>query len=203
MEKRGDFLKRMELSDYKEVYDIKSEVPRTTILANTGIWKPDSYDIYTEIIKESGVQEITRDVIKDLYMRFNFGTGTQKQRFNYYRNERIKLLLKEFDIAKTTGRIFYEMREENELEYTFDEWIELSNAIEKIQGKSWGNLIFWWTSLIQIYTIFNVLQKTGTRIYNVYDGFYAPSNIKKDFIVNVIKGSAEYIYNKYIKDVTI
>jgi hypothetical protein len=208
MEKRSEFLQRMGLSDYKEVYDIKSEVPRTTILANTGKWKSDSYDIYTEIIKESGVEEINREVIKQLYMRFNFDIGTQKEKFNHYRNERYKEIAKVRGIKlnnKSNYRIMrniYEERLENDVEYTFEEWVELARAIEKIQGKSWGNLIFWWTSMIEIYTIYQIYKETGIRVYNVYDGFYASSksSITESLIRNTVEKSAVYIYENYIKD---
>ena len=199
MEKRTDFLKRVGLGNYKQIYDIKSEVPRTTILSNTGIWKPDSYDIYTEIIKESGVQEITRNRIKDLYMRFNFGTGTQKERYNYFRNSRIQKIKNEYGMNEREAKDYFYLGLENNCEYNFDEWVLLSEAIEKIQGKSWGNLIFWWTSLIQIKTIYETLKDTGIRIYNVYDGFYCPSGITKKYLVKTVEQSADYIYNKYIK----
>ena len=58
---RTEFLKKLNLSNYKQVYDIKSEVPRTTILSNTGTWKPDSWDFYSEIVKKCQPIEINRD----------------------------------------------------------------------------------------------------------------------------------------------
>jgi hypothetical protein len=220
MEKRSDFLKRVGLDGYKEIYDIKSEVPRTTILANTGIWKSDDYDIYTEIIKESGVDEINRDVVKELYMRFNFGSGTLKQKFNYYRNSRIRVIQEDYGwtckLCKTYGacrhhnnlkcknhkravNIYYD-RLENYAEYTYDEWVGLGEAIEKIQGKSWGNLVFWWTSLIEVYTIYQILEESNIRLYNVYDGFYASSGITRKRVMSEVEKSALHIYKNYIAE---
>jgi hypothetical protein len=221
MEKRSDFLRRVRLADYKEIYDIKSEVPRTTILANTGVWESDSYDIYEEVIKLSGVEDINRDVVKDLSMRFNFGTGTLKARYNYYRNSRIKELIKELKKEneiksyKDAERLFYiraqdiygkykipnQMRDGTTLEYTFEEWVALGEAVEKIRGKAWGNIIFWWTSLIQVQTLYTVLEEKNIRIYNVYDSFYGPSSITKEYIKDVIKRSALFVYENYIKEV--
>jgi hypothetical protein len=239
MERRSDFLKRVGLAGYKELYDIKSEVPRTTILANTGIWKSDDYDIYTEIIRKSEVQEINREVIKELYMRFNFGTGSMSQRFNYYRNYRIKTLQKECgwdckscdtfskcghhnsmkckkhkqaeelyyvrlqDIMNGKYEISYQLQYGTSLEYTHEEWVALGKAIEEIQGESWGNLIFWWTSLIQVYSVYQIWKEKNIRVYNVYDGFYGSgeAGITKDYIRKVVKESALYIYKNYIKEV--
>jgi len=76
----------------------------------------------------------------------------------------------------------------------------LKNVIGDIQGKSWGNLVFWWTSLIQIKTIYTVLKETGIRIYNVYDCFYSPKEITKKYLIKIVKQSSEYIYKKYIKN---
>jgi hypothetical protein len=238
MEKRSDFLKRVGLAGYKELYDIKSEVPRTTILANTGIWKSDDYDIYTEIIRKSEVQEINREVIKKLYMRFNFGTGSMSQRYNYFRNYRIKTLQKEYGLdCKSCGRfskcshhnsmrckkhkqaekLYYirlqdtlnskykipnQLQYGTSLEYTYEEWVALGKAIEEIQGESWGNLIFWWTSLIQVYTVYQIWKEKNIRIYNVYDGFYGTGEITRNYIRKVVKKSALYIYKNYIKEIT-
>jgi hypothetical protein len=217
MEKRSDFLKRVGLADYKEIYDIKSEVPRTTILANTGVWKPDSYDAYEEARKLSVIEIINRELVKKLYMRFNFGTGTLKQRFNYYRNSRIEELKKEHGLESyiDAEKLYYFRLQDifgkypvtplmqcgTLMEYTFEEWVELGEAIEKIQGKSWGSLIFWWTSLIQVQTLYTVLEEKKIRVYNVYDSFYGPDGITKEYIKEVIERSALFVYENYIKEV--
>jgi predicted transcriptional regulator len=196
---RSLFMKNVGLTGYKQVYDIKSEVPRTTILSNTGIWKPDSYDFYTEVVKESQPLEVTREKIKELYMRFNFDTGTDKELFNHYKRSRKFSIGHEYGLKYNEASKLYDLRLDNDEEYTFDEWVLLKNVINKLQGKSWGNLIFWWTSLIQIKTIYETLKDTGIRIYNVYDGFYSPREITKKYLVTTVKQSADYIYNKYIK----
>jgi hypothetical protein len=196
---RSKFLNEMGLSNYKQVYDIKSEVPRTTILCNTGIWKPESFDFYSEVKKETDPLEVTRDRLKEFYMRFNFDTGSDKELFNHFKRSRVFYLKHENGLTFKESYKLYDIRYDNGVEYTFDEWKYLGSVIKNIQGKSWGNLIFWWTSLIQIKTIYTVLKETGIRIYNVYDGFYSPPEIKKDYLVKVVKQSSEYIYNKYIK----
>ena len=211
MTPRSLFLTKMGLSNYRQVYDIKSEVPRTTVLCNTGIWKPDSWDFYREVIKNSQPIEVSRDRLKELYMRFNFDIGTDKELFNHFRRSRILTIGKEYglDFSKSSNSKYkinynkskniYEKKLENNEEFNFNEWLVLKEVINNTQGKSWGNLIFWWTSLIQIKTIYTVLKETGIRIYNVYDGFYCPKEITKVYLVDVVKRSSEYIYKKYIK----
>ena len=140
---RSLFMKNMGLTGYKQVYDIKSEVPRTTILCNTGIWKPDSYDFYTEVVNESQPLEVTRKKIKELYMRFNFDTGTDKELFNHYKRSRKFSIGHEYGLKYNQASKLYDLRLDNDEEYTFDEWVLLKNVINKLQGKSWGNLIFW------------------------------------------------------------
>jgi predicted transcriptional regulator len=197
---RKQFMNKVGLIGYNQIYDIKSEVPRTTILSNTGIWKPDSYDFYTDVIEQSQVDEITRDRLKELYMRFNFDIGTDKELFNHYRRSRIFTLKHEYGMGLKQAKDLYYLRYDNDVEYTFEEWVMLKDAIKNIQGKSWGNLIFWWTSLIQVKTIYEVLKDIGIRIYNVYDGFYGPPEIKKKYLVDMVKQSASYVFNRYIKD---
>ena len=196
---RSEFMKELGLSGYKQVYDIKSEVPKTTILCNTGIWKPDEYDFYAKVVMGCEPLEINRELVKQLYMRFNFDTGSDKEQFNHFRNYRIFKLKCEHQISTVNATKLYYFRLENDAEYTFEEWTVMKDVINKIQGKSWGNLIFWWTSLIQTKTIFEILKDTGIRIYNVYDGFYAPQQITKKYLAAVVKKSANYIYDKYIK----
>ena len=197
---RSKFLNKVELYGYKQVYDIKSEVPRTTILCNTGEWKSDNYDFYLDVVNNTEPLEVTREKIKELYMRFNFDTGSDKELFNHYKRSRVFKLRHEYGLSFKDSYKLYDFRLDNGEEYTLDEWKLLRDEINKIQGKSWGNLIFWWTSLIQIKTIYTVLKETGIRIYNVYDGFYCPNEITKSYMIKVVKQAADYIYKKYIKN---
>jgi len=197
---RSKFLIDVGLSGYKQVYDIKSEVPRTTILCNTGIWKTDSYDFYIDVLNKTKPLEVSREKIKELYMRFNFDFGTDKELYSHYRRSRVFKLRHENGLSFTESyKLYYKRLDINE-EYTFDEWKVLRDEINNLQGKTWGNLIFWWTSLIQIKTVYEILKETGTRIYNVYDGFYCPSGISKNYMIKKVKQSSEYIFNKYIKN---
>jgi hypothetical protein len=106
IETRAEFLERMRIPDYKEVYDIKSEFPRINHiksefprinhLFHTGIWKPDNYDFYNEIIKDTMLEltdglKIARgatqytdeaDSFKRLFMRMYNGKGTVVQSYN-------------------------------------------------------------------------------------------------------------------------
>jgi len=152
------------------------------------------------VVKESHPLEVTRDKIKELYMRFNFDVGTDKELFSHYvRGRKLKFQHDDGITFKEAGKL-YNLKFDGGEEYTFDEWVVLKEIINDIQGKSWGNLIFWWTSLIQIKTIHETLKDTGIRIYNVYDGFYAPPGITKQYLVKTVRQSADYVYAKYIKN---
>jgi hypothetical protein len=52
-ESRKAYLSRIGISDYYEVYDMKSQVPRMNYLFQTGAWKPDSCDFYDKILKNT------------------------------------------------------------------------------------------------------------------------------------------------------
>ena len=104
---RTDFLKNIGIPDYYEIYDIKAQIPRVNWLFNTGEWKDDSYDFYSEIINdvdrfsEYG-WKISRgkagsinynDSMKQLFMRIYFGKGTDEQSFLGYENEKRRRIL--------------------------------------------------------------------------------------------------------------
>jgi hypothetical protein len=207
IELRRDFLKRVGLPDYYEVYDIKSEVPRVNYLFHTGIWKEDSYDFYTEIIKDTEMisyvdWQVDRcqtqytdyeDSMKQLFMRIYFGTGSDKQSFNGWLNDKLKRLGIKF--------MDYWAKEDEGFELNLNIWNVLCNSTRKIVGPSLGNLIFWFTFFIETEAKIELL-KRGKIIYNVYDGFYYNQDIKAE-IEDIIKTKAKVVYDMYMKHIKV
>jgi hypothetical protein len=200
MEYRDDFLKRIGLPDYHEVYDIKSEIPRINWLFHTGEWKPDAYDFYTEIIKDTEFEKYLdwtldrgetkytdyEDSMKQLFMRVYFGKGSDKQSYNGYLKDRLQR-------PRRDGMNFYEAQDEG-YELNYDLWTVVCDSTNKICGPSIGNLIFWYAFFIETEVKIELL-KRGKKVYNVYDGFYYNEDIK-DEIIDILDDKAKYVYNK-------
>jgi hypothetical protein len=205
LELRKDFLKKIGLGDYYEVYDIKSQVPRVNWLFHTGQWKDDKYDFYSEIVKDTEMEKyldwkVQRgetkyteydDSMKQLFMRIYFGKGTDRQSYNGYLNNKL-------DRVKN-GYKKYWNDVDDKLDIDFDIWKELCNSTKKIVGKPLGNLIFWFSFFIETEVKIELL-KRGKKVYNVYDGFYYNKDIKNE-IKKLIKEKANYVYINYMKPI--
>jgi hypothetical protein len=217
---RNDFLKRIGIPDYYEVYDIKSEIPRINHLFHTGEWKEDSYDFYSEIIKDTGMLEFTgeaiprkdtehthyNDSMKQLFMRIYFGKGTDYQawRMGYIRERLIREGIikvknrKETILDQGKYNLFFNMLDNNE-DINFDLWKIVSNSTRKICGPSIGPLIFWYSFFIETELKIELL-KRGKKVYNVYDGFYYNQEIKNE-IIDIFKVKSIYVYENYMKSI--
>jgi hypothetical protein len=206
-EYRSAFLNRIELSDYYEVYDIKSEIPRINWLFHTGEWKDDDYDFYSEIIKDTemmkyldwridrGETEQTEyeDSMKQIFMRIYFGTGSVKQSFNGWLNDKLMRTDNEF--------VEYWDKEEAGYEINKDIWQAVYNSTNKICGLSIGNLIFWYAFFIETEVKIELL-KQGKKVYNVYDGFYFNQDISNE-IRELLKVKSKLVYDNYMKVIQI
>ncbi|MDR2457726.1 MAG: hypothetical protein LBD41_04520 [Clostridiales Family XIII bacterium] len=209
LELRSQFLKRIGIPDYFEVYDIKSEIPRVNWLFHTGEWKDDNYDFYAEITKEvknrtDDDEIISRDskrntthqndTMKQLFMRIYFRKGTELQAFNGYKDEKLE---REKDIIKDTMYYFGKRDKSEFLPFDFNYWYEICQSTEKICGPSIHNLVFWFSFFIETEVKVELL-KRGKKVYNVYDGFYYDEDIK-DEIVEILENKAKYVYDKYMR----
>jgi hypothetical protein len=203
LELRSQFLKRIGLPDYYEVYDIKSEVPRVNWLFHTGEWKEDSYDFYTEIVKDTEMMKYTdwaiergetkytkyEDSMKQIFMRIYFGKGSDHQSFNGWLDDKLKRLGNDW--------MKYWIQEENGFEINYDIWSLVCDSTRKIVGPSIGNLVFWFSFFIETEVKIELLER-GKKVYNVYDGFYYKEDIKNE-IVEILESKSKYVYNKYMK----
>jgi hypothetical protein len=216
---RKDFLTRIGLPDYYEVYDIKSEIPRINYLFHTGEWKDDSYDFYSEIIKDTGMLENLGDTIprgeteythyndsmKQLFMRIYFGKGSDLQAWQGYMTEKLEreglsLVKKNKEIILDEGKYwFFGDMLDNDEGLNLKLWKIISASTRKICGPSIGPLIFWYSFFIETEVKIELL-KRGKKVYNVYDGFYFNKDIK-DEIIDLLKVKSKYVYNKYMKPI--
>jgi hypothetical protein len=205
LELRSDFLKRIGIPNYYEVYDIKSEVPRVNYLFHTGVWKDDDYDFYSEIIKDTemihyldwqvdrGQTQYTdyEDSMKQIFMRIYFGKGSDKQSFNGWLDDKLKRL-------ENNWMDYWDL-EDKGFEINYNVWQILCDSTRKIVGPPIGNLVFWFTFFIETEVKVELL-KRGKKVYNVYDGFYFDKDIK-DEIVELLKIKSKYVYNKFMKPI--
>lgn len=218
-ELRPDFLKRIGIPDYYEVYDIKCEIPRINWLFHTGEWKDDSFDFYKEILIDSELFEqrfindiyISRgetkrsnynDSMKQLFMRIYFGKGTDLQSYNGYMQERENRYKKYDDLIKN-GKMetddLIDIMYKNKENIDLNNWQKLCNSTRAICGNPIGNLIFWFSFFIETEVKIELL-KRGKKVYNVYDGFYFNQDIKSE-IQEILEIKSKQIYNKYMKTI--
>ena len=214
MEYRDDFLRKVGLPDYYEVYDIKSQIPRVNYLFHTGEWKDDDYDFYKEIIEDYFLRnpdpdgdKISRgkagskyynDSMKQLFMRIYFGKGSEKQSFKGYKDEYMKRNKEEWE---NIIKVFPKFKKDDFYPVTFDEWYEICCSTEKICGASIGALVFWFTFFIETEIRIELL-KRGKKVYNVYDGFYFNQDISAE-ISEILKEKAKYVYDHYMINIKL
>ena len=210
-EYRPDFLKKIGIGDYYEVYDIKSQIPRVNYLFHTGEWKGDDYDFYDEIIKDFHLRnpdpdgdklsrgkagsEYYNDGMKQLFMRIYFGKGTEKQSFKGYKDEYMK---RNKNMWENVVKIM-KMKKEDFVPLTFDEWYELCCSTENICGASIGNLVFWYSFFLETEVKIELL-KRGKKVYNVYDGFYFNANIGQE-ISDILREKSQFVFNNFMSPI--
>ena len=117
-----------------------------------------------------------RNVLKSLFMRFYFNDTTPLN--NYTRYKRSKNY-KKYPASREVFDI-------------------LNNTTFEIIGKSFQNLIFIYTSILEVLTVFYLKYRYVIRVFNVYDGFYCNEDIcglLKDIVHTVsiiLKGSLTF-----------
>jgi hypothetical protein len=204
---RPDFLKRIGIPKYYEVYDIKSEYPRINYLFHTGVWKPDDYDFYSEIVNDTEMLKYTGEMItrgatkntdyedsmKQLFMRIYFEKGTDTQSY-------VKGYILDVKKRKGNSKLIDNMIENDEW-ITLELWKTLAGSLRKIVGPSIGNLINWYSFFIETEVKIELLKKK-MRVYNVYDGFYSDRDIRDD-IIEILDKKSKYVYNKFMKPIII
>jgi hypothetical protein len=208
---RTDFLNANGLSDYYEVYDIKSEIPRVNYLFHTGEWRDDSFDFYQEIINEydkvirysgrldRGETQRTHsnDSMKQLFMRIYFGKGSDSASFGGRVQEKQKRLDNtKIDDSGLTELELYQWSLEYGWKVIKDDWFILCEKTREVVKPSIGNLIFWYSFFIET-EVRNELLNRGKHVYNVYDGFYYNQDITEE-IKELLKIKSKFVYEKFM-----
>jgi len=220
-EYRADFLSRIGLPDYHEVYDIKSEIPRVNYLFHTGEWTDDDYDFYAGILKHADLfykpdvwdTSVSRgggrfddynDSMKQLFMRIYFGKGTDLQSYNGYiqerekRNERHNTL---YDKGELDDSDLIDIMYRNKETLDLSVWKKICNSTREVCGKSIGPLVFWFSFFIETEVKIELLNR-GKTVYNVYDGFYFNQDISSE-ISDILAEKAKYVYDTYMKPIRL
>jgi len=185
-ESRKAYLRRIGLSDYVEIFDMKSQVPRVNRLFQSGTWKPDSYDFYAEIKKGTetykrgdelpprGINKYcldNEDTMKGIFMRMFFGKTSPRQLFTAHRN----------DFVRRHKGYTYEIYDDPcNIETIKDYvWLDIYNSFQNIVMPPIKALVFWFTFFLETEIKIELL-KNGKKVYNVFDGFYYHERFKDE-----------------------
>jgi DNA-binding PadR family transcriptional regulator/uncharacterized protein YutD len=169
---RTDFLSFVVLSDYKEIFDIKSQIPRLTYILQGGNYD-DIADFYTiEGLNIKGLtKEATRELVKWFFMNTYFdksekaGAWHKCRRFLFDKRNKANIQDPEYkEIAK---------------EWIYRDFGAVWNHFRTLI-KPIGSEIFLWTSLWEQLIIKEAREQLGVHIVNVYDGFYYNDESIKD-----------------------
>lgn len=180
---RKDVLKKYKLN-YS--YDIKSSVPRVTVLLNTGVWLDSRIDLY-ELMAAEFNQMCSKEYLK--WNSFNRKVFKKFHMLSYFDSyNMISAHLKRRISLKT--------------KYKRDDWVRLDDAmicykksVEIVLGKLWDNEIFFHESNIYLDVLFELVISRGTDVLMIYDSFYLRTEVKD--IEKIIAKCAE----NYIKTV--
>ena len=171
---RKDFLDERGLGDFKEVSDIKSQIPRLTgYLRGKLEWKCG--DVYEMITTEASVK-ICRSIMKELFMPIYFPSGRSLKQL-YKGDRRPKSMEKKKWIDRTKL-------------ISLEDFKKTAQATKEIIGESYKNYIFIATSIIEILTLHQLI-KNGHKVFNIYDGFYSNEDIG-DLIEKTVSDRVKY-----------
>lgn len=180
---RWELLEENGYGDYKEIHDITSQIPRLTGFLNNKIeW--DCPDIYQMIIDKSGLN-IPRNILKQLFMRFYFNDTTPLNNYTRYKRSND---YKVYPVSRND----------------FD---TLNDCTFEIIGNSFQNLIFIYTSILEVLSVFYLKYRYDIRVFNVYDGFYYSDDnidgILKDIVYEVSIILRDKLVYKNVNNVSI
>ena len=172
---RQTLLTQLGLGDYREVYDIKSQIPRVShfLTSDVGFFEIDDY--YQHFRQLSG-NTLSREQVKAASMRCFFDNKSKKLFIH-------RLWLSTKMKTKTPALV-------NNFCTLFDAY-QVVNPI--------GNEVFLWTSLLELYTLQYIYENYGVKCINVYDGFFAPKELNLNKIMSALEHSSYKIKSLYNK----
>ena len=177
---RDEYLESLNLHHYREIYDIKSEVPRVSDFLSSNKDFLDIQDYYSYFLEQTGFKNgihidgnkiyMDRETVKSLFLRCYFSKSLDESYRHYIFNNKECYCKESFRI--------------------------LWNEVRKVNPI--GNEIFLWTSLIQLYTLDEIYRTTGEKVLNVYDCFYGTDSLSKvEIKIIIIKSSNKLKELKY------
>jgi hypothetical protein len=211
-ESRYDMMNRLGYHNYKEVYDIKGEIPRVTHLLNTGEWWEDTFDPYAAMIEKSRLKlsnnaRGARDIMKFLFMYIYFAKGTDRQVYSWYckklRNKYItvnKLKDKqENGRYKNKPGAWDKTKKNTVIPISLEDWPVMKQAVYKVlDNRFYGNEIFFWTSTLELMIMDYMFPRY--KCLQVYDALYGAEEIENigDMIKNIACDFYNNVYQKYV-----
>lgn len=167
---RKDYLKIIGLPDYKEVFDIKNQIPRLTYILQGGNYD-DIYDFYA-------IEGLDREIVKKYAMSAYFDVSKKSGA-----NHRCRAFLQlKINKENKKDKIFIEVARERIYRDFGIVWDHYRNLITPI-----GSEIFLWTSLWEQLIIKEAREKLGAHLLNVYDGFYYNDEAIKNDLIKIVK----------------
>jgi hypothetical protein len=155
---RTDLLKAINLGNYTEVYDIKSEIPRVSYWLETGK--------FFEIKDFYDVDQLGREEAKKLSMRCYFDKSLKAGRHHWLLAKH-KELARDMNINPKDFTLTEETKSEERTKFEIM-WNHIHGLMKPV-----GPKIFHWTSLIELMVIDRMWEDYKVLIVNVYDGFYS------------------------------
>ena len=140
-------------------FDIKSSIHKITYLMNTGIWLPQSTDMYEmyhkEAIKNGVWNKTIRQLVKDFMQRCYFDKS-KKTAVKHCKDEYLKQHYKCYDDAKVYSNMCG----------------LLYDAMRKVLGKTYDSEVFLHESCIMIDVMWELIVHRGCKVFPVYDALY-------------------------------
>ena len=177
---RNEYLKIIGLPDYKEIYDIKNQIPRLTYILQGGNYD-DINDFYA-------IEGLDRGLVKKYAMSAYFDIS-KKAGANH--RSRAFLHLK-INKENRRNKIFVEVAREIIYKNFGIIWDHYRNLITPI-----GSEIFLWTALWEQLIIKEAREKLGVHLLNVYDGFYYNDEAIKNDLIKIVKETSIEVKQLY------
>lgn len=140
-------------------FDIKSSIHKITYLMNTGIWLPQSTDMYEmyhkEAIKNGVWNKTIRQLVKDFMQRCYFDKS-KKTAVKHCKDDYLKQHYKCYDDAKVYSNMCG----------------ILYDAMRKVLGQTYDSEVFLHESCIMIDVMWELIVHRGCKVFPVYDALY-------------------------------
>jgi len=181
---RNTILSLYGFDGYKEIYDIKNQIPRLTYILQGGNFD-DIPDFYI-------IDGIDRNRVKKYSMSAYFDKTKKSGAYHIYRNALLKTKINHWEYDKADKDKIREMMY-RDFAIVWDNYRNLLTPI--------GSEIFLWTALWEQLIIKEARERLGVCLLNVYDGFYYNDNSILNELINIVKETAITV-RQYYNEIT-